>query len=151
MAEGEAALAQLVESHARQPGLGRGIVVAGDPHRLHRAEQPREEGAIVGRDARERRVVVQRVAQHDEPARRVPAQRRLEALQRFARVVGRQHPPLRREVAALLEVQVGDHERSRGGPEEDARRAEHQPLAREVEGGQHQLDKLFGAWRTKRL
>ncbi len=151
MAEGEAALAQLVHRDAGQAGFGRGIVVAGYPHRLDGGQQPREEGAVVGRDARERRVVVERVAQHDQPSRRVPPQRRLEAQQCLARVVGRQHPPLGREVASLLQVQVGDDEHARGRPDEDAGRAEHEALAREVQRCQHQPDTLFGAWRTKRL
>ena len=73
--------------------------------------------------------IVQAVAERDDRFGLIVIDERRELVQRFARVIGRQHLPARRKGRALFEMQVGDDQSIFAGPVERAELVRDERLA----------------------
>ena len=97
-----------------------GIVVAGDPDPVAILLQHMQGLDVARGPCGRRRRIVQAVAERDDRFRLIMIDERRELVQRFARVVGRQHLTARGKRRSLLEMQVGNDQRLFGGPVERA-------------------------------
>ncbi len=106
-----------------------GIVVAGDPDPLAVLLHDVQDLQLLEADASRRLDIVQAVAEGDDGAGAVAVDGGGQALQRLARVVGREELSALGEGGALLEMQIGDDQRVLARPIERARHVGTKQLA----------------------
>ena len=91
----------------------RGIVIAGDPDPVMRADQPVEQRQVARHQTGGPAAIVETVAKADHAPRPVMPAQPVECRQRRRRVVGRQQPAAGGKGRALFEMHVGDDKAAR--------------------------------------
>ncbi len=118
--EAQASDAELAQHMAAERAGAFAVVVAGDPDPFASLLHDAQRLAVVRVHAFERVAIVEAVAERDDGRGVVGVDDLGEALQGFARVVGRQHLALGGEMRAFFQMQVGDDEGVLGRPIEGA-------------------------------